>query len=306
MDESNNSIFLIVKDTGLGIRKNDLLNLNEMEDKPIQLNLDYNYNQMGTGIGIGISNDILKKLDHKLIIDSVYGEGTSVTVVINNIRKRSEESLQYEEQITLNENILGSKSQLQAIDNFLDLNNSPKNIKKSIFEEKEFYYSRNLISNLSLVSLNNTKNMILVVDDSKTLIKAVIKLLRTNKFFNDNFRTIEGSDGIDILKYLMDDQINGSRIKLVITDENMEYLCGSSAISIIRDLQLHNKMKDIFIVSLTAFIDEENISNIMKKGADLVLSKPLNLNQIESIMTNYTNSLLLNNNNIKLIKLILY
>ena len=249
---------------------------------------------------------MLKKLDHKLIIDSVYGEGTSVTVVINNIRKRSEESLQYEEQITLNENILGSKSQLQAIDNFLDLNNSPKNIKKSIFEEKEFYYSRNLISNLSLVSLNNTKNMILVVDDSKTLIKAVIKLLRTNKFFNDNFRTIEGSDGIDILKYLMDDQINGSRIKLVITDENMEYLCGSSAISIIRDLQLHNKMKDIFIVSLTAFIDEENISNIMKKGADLVLSKPLNLNQIESIMTNYTNSLLLNNNNIKLIKLILY
>lgn len=35
------------------------------------------------------------------------------------------------------------------------------------------------------------------------------------------------------------------------------------------------KIKSISIISLTAFVDEATLSNIMKKGADMIINKPL-------------------------------
>jgi len=53
---------------------------------------------------------------------------------------------------------------------------------------------------------------------------------------------LEGSDGIDTLKFIMDDQKNNNMIKCIITDELMEFVDGSLSISILRQLEKENKI----------------------------------------------------------------
>jgi len=96
---------------------------------------------------------------------------------------------------------------------------------------------------------------------------------------------IEGADGVDLIYQIIKDQ-TCNLIKAVIIDENMEYVNGSEAITFIRKLQSLNKVKNIYISSITAFEDEFNKRNIMKSGADDILSKPCKKSAVQNIIAN--------------------
>ena len=51
-----------------------------------------------------------------------------------------------------------------------------------------------------------------------------------------DYEIIQCTDGMDILKFILDENIF-DHIKIIITDENMEYLNGSEAIKIIRMIE---------------------------------------------------------------------
>ena len=89
-----------------------------------------------------------------------------------------------------------------------------------------------------------------------------------------NYDIIEGCDGIDILKHIIEDQKNRNLIKCIFTDECMEYMNGSQSIEIIRQMEIHNKIKNLKIVSITSFEDEYNKEIILSKGADYIIDKP--------------------------------
>ncbi len=95
---------------------------------------------------------------------------------------------------------------------------------------------------------------------------------------DDFFKIKEGNDGSDIIKNIVLDQNKNNRIKCIITDENMEYINGSRAIKIIRNLEKDKKIKPVTIVSIFAI--EENISkkSINESGADYSFGKPCNQN----------------------------
>lgn len=135
-------------------------------------------------------------------------------------------------------------------------------------------------------SMTSTLRKILVVDDTDTIRLSVKRLLESNLTIKNNFNIIEAKDGIEMLNYIINDQFEGNMIKLVITDENMEYMSGSTAIQILRSLEQEKKVKRTFIVSLTAFNDEETINNIYKKGADEILSKPLSNTVLNEFVRN--------------------
>ncbi len=121
------------------------------------------------------------------------------------------------------------------------------------------------------------KNKILVIDDDfyirKTLINIINKII-SKKLQSNYFTIIEGRDGSDILKHIIKDQFNNNRIKCIITDENMEFMNGSEAIKIIRNLENSNKIKPTKIACCTA-LEEETIENYNKNtGFDSILPKP--------------------------------
>ncbi len=72
----------------------------------------------------------------------------------------------------------------------------------------------------------------------------------------NEFIIIEGKDGVDLISHIIRDQLNQNRIACIITDENMEFLNGSDAIKIIRNLEKSNRIKPTKIASFSAFEDQ--------------------------------------------------
>ena len=107
----------------------------------------------------------------------------------------------------------------------------------------------------------------LVRESTVNMLKNVLSILKI-----DDFRIIEGSDGIDLLNLVRSDKKN--TIKYIFTDENMMYLNGSEAVKLIRKFEQDKKIKNYKIISVTAFDDEETRKNILSSGMDTIKSKP--------------------------------
>ncbi len=85
------------------------------------------------------------------------------------------------------------------------------------------------------LSYENNRKKIIVCDDCETLRRAVKKLLINDQEIKFEYEVIEAFDGTDMILKVVEDQANGNLIEIIITDENMEYMSGSTAISIIRE-----------------------------------------------------------------------
>ena len=69
----------VVKDTGIGIREEDLPNLFKKFERLDSMN---NYNVEGSGLGLSIANGYVKLMGGEIRVNSVYGEGTEFTIVV--------------------------------------------------------------------------------------------------------------------------------------------------------------------------------------------------------------------------------
>jgi len=180
--------------------------------------------------------------------------------------------------------------------------NSPNNIKESLISKnsetipprklsKEYNsaYTKfdNLLSDKDFKKDDDNSFVFLVIDDNlhlrnsiKNVLKITLKNLKLKHKIEKEFEILEGCDGIDALKFVIDSNIN-SRIKGIFIDENMEYMNGSEAIKIIRNFQNVNKINSFNIVTVTAFEDQVTRNNILKAGVDELLQKPLSKHHLE-------------------------
>lgn len=101
-------LIISVKDTGMGIRKEDMGKLFESFQR---LDEEKNRNIEGTGLGMNITMSLLKLMDGDMKVESEYGKGSVFTVTIpqrivcdeptgdfDSIRKRREETLSKKQQ----------------------------------------------------------------------------------------------------------------------------------------------------------------------------------------------------------------
>lgn len=177
-------------------------------------------------------------------------------------------------------------SELKAL-NDVDIKNVNSVLKCTTIKDS---INSNLISNNSNSITNSDplkKNKIIIADDNSTVRKSLINILRSFKDKISNYDLIEVDDGIDIIKEIVADQNDNNKIKAVFTDENMEYINGSEAIKILRELQKHNKIKNCLYFSITAFEDNESKERILRAGADLVLSKPASKRQVQEVFEKF-------------------
>ena len=144
----------------------------------------------------------------------------------------------------------------------------------------------NFSFNIRSIKFYDSNLTIVVVDDNKyirqntvNLVKSVFSILKI-----DDYSIIEGSDGIDIPNIVNKDI--GNNIKCILTDENMTHLNGSEAVQIVRKLEEKNNLCKNYIVSLTAFDDQDTKNYIMKLGMNLIISKPMTKSSIMNILNN--------------------
>jgi CheY-like chemotaxis protein len=117
--------------------------------------------------------------------------------------------------------------------------------------------------------------------------KSVVNLFLQRSNFLENFEIIEGLDGIDILYLIKNDQTLLNSIFLIISDENMEYLCGSEAFKILVNFEKLKKIKKTVKISLTAFSDPDTLTEMKNNGSDEIFQKPISLANINSIYDKY-------------------
>jgi len=120
------------------------------------------------------------------------------------------------------------------------------------------------------------------VDDNEIINNSNKKIFETLiKDLQLNYNVVLGSDGLDIIKIALRHEKNYNQIvKAIFTDENMDYFNGSDAIRFIRNLEKTKNYQKTKIVSMTCHEDNKIIENIIKIGADCVMSKPLTKNML--------------------------
>lgn len=223
---------------------NDLVNINKTQKLCIKTNKILNNN-----------TENLNKVPSSNINDS---NKQSIKNNIKNIK-------------TNNENINLNSNNDNAINNY---NDKKKQAKKSFFSKEK---DKN--DELNLDTIPKEKNKILIVDDH-TFIRSSLKI-NLEKILRDhkvkNMEIIEGKDGVDIINYVIKDQEQNNLIKCVFSDENMEYINGSEAFEILKNLESKNKIKQIPLCSVTAYEDTERLyakNSKYKVIFDKILIKP--------------------------------
>lgn len=88
-----NYLSIKVKDTGLGIKKEDIPSLFNIFSK---LDSHSSVNKTGAGLGLTISNTLCKKLGGQIKVQSVYGKGSEFEFLIK------DEPLKQEERVEIN------------------------------------------------------------------------------------------------------------------------------------------------------------------------------------------------------------
>lgn len=139
-------------------------------------------------------------------------------------------------------------------------------------------------------SIYNSNKRILLVDDvylvRKNLKKLVSDICKEYKIKC----TIEClSDGLETLTTVISDSMEeDSHTKLIISDENMNWINGSVSFKILSNLIMDNKIAKTGLVILTALEEEDVINNLKKESkADYVIKKPANKHQLRPIIDKF-------------------
>jgi len=101
---------------------------------------------------------------------------------------------------------------------------------------------------------------------------------------NGKYNILLGVDGIDTLKFVMDDQFEGSQIKLIITDENMQFMNGSESLRILKNLEFSGKIKGTKIVVSTTLIDSSMNDYFIKLGVFKVIDKAFEKSKMKQLL----------------------
>lgn len=136
---------------------------------------------------------------------------------------------------------------------------------------------------LNIDELNPTLSQVVVIcDDSNIILNSIKKMLEEvfecylTKEERKEYEIVSLSDGVHLVSYVMDCMAKNINICLVLCDENMEYMNGSSALMLLKSLFEKGRITcDIPFYSITAFNDTSNFSSITKSGFADILGKPL-------------------------------
>ena len=114
------------------------------------------------------------------------------------------------------------------------------------------------------------KTSVLIVENERSIRESLSKALSGDYI---TYQAFNGKEAIDLIKRHGD-------IQVVLTDLMMPEMGGIELIEELRD-----EGRDVIIILMTAVPSEEAEHDAMMKGADFFLSKPIDLNKLEILIS---------------------
>jgi response regulator RpfG family c-di-GMP phosphodiesterase len=164
------------------------------------------------------------------------------------------------------------------------------NCSNPIFNKCNIYFKKESFDNIRKnssknISLCNTMNII-VSDDEVLNRKSTIRILKNvSKSLNLKINIIEAVDGIETVSLFYKYLNTGTKISLIFSDENMNFMNGTKSCDLIKEIIIKKKLDDIPFYLLTAcdryVIDQKSHFNVTK-----ILEKPFQKNIAIEILKN--------------------
>jgi len=264
-DSSFNKETIIIPDSKINFKIKKLSKYSKM----FTFNYDTIKNKSFSEIESNLSNDnsIILKNNYPLspsessfIIDNTYNKNPNFSSKLKlNLESERQESKGEKIFETLRSNFLVKKS--------------PSKFTHKSNQELEMLKS---LKSIIKRELTDNKKIILVVDDNKIIresLKNMINKILEKSNKDGEFRVKEGDDGSYFIRQIIKDQFDRNKIKCVITDENMEFINGSYAVAILKELEKKNQIKPVIYASFTNHEEEAIKNNLRKNGIDFFIPK---------------------------------
>lgn len=182
--------------------------------------------------------------------------------------------------------------------------NSNKNIQMNMNQFYQYNNSNNKIRGISVpqvinykrifskedITLESAKSIIIIVDDNVTILKSLENLfvnLLTSKKIIHKYEILLALDGIEALNLVYQDVTNNfNSIKLIISDEMMNYMNGSELYNNINKKIFEKRTDKIPFVICSAFSNNEHFEKMKILGVEFY-KKPLSKGNAEFLLEKY-------------------
>lgn len=140
----NYLVRISVNDSGIGIKEDELQNLLKFNVN-FMISSSKNFNQEGSGLGLSITKFLIEKLDHQIQAESIYGKGSTFSVLIKPQKSKSNKELEHKFYLEL------PLEEDREIIKFKAITPSNKN---KLLEKESFFSSKNKLNNTNQLSFD--------------------------------------------------------------------------------------------------------------------------------------------------------
>lgn len=273
VEQSGNYCMLRVKDTGIGIRNDQIPHLFE-RFRQAEGSVSRSYE--GSGLGLALVKELVQIHGGQITVESVYGQGSTFTVWL----PIGCSHLPPDQIIEVPTGVMPSRLEVELADLEVETEiDSPDEYLKIVEAEMgtgELVRTANQgnIEPKALTYATAKRHpLILMVDDNPDLRHYVAGILKEQHYLTILARN--GAEGFQMAQKYQPD--------LIVADLMMPLVSGLDLIRMVRESE---NLKGIPIILLTAKVDEDTRIEGVEQGADAYLGKPFNDRELLALVHN--------------------